>query len=164
MFDPLSIINREYLEDEGDDLLSDDEMLQLLNQYEETLNEIAEGQILKGTVVEVREQEVLLNIGFKSEGIIPIEEFAGAELSEGDEFDVFLEHLEDQDGLIVLSKERADFLKVWDKIRQAHEAGDVVSGTVDRRIKGGLVVKLWGVDTFLPGSQVALRRSPTWTR
>ncbi len=108
----------------------------------------------------MRENEVLLNIGFKSEGIISIEEFGSQELNEGDEFDVFLEHLEDQDGLVVLSKERADFLKVWDRIRIAHEAGDVVTGTVDRRIKGGLVVKLWDVDTFLPGSQVALRQVP----
>ena len=61
---------------------------------------------------------------------------------------------------MVLSKERADFLKVWDRIKTAHEAGDVVTGQVDRRIKGGLVVKLWGVDTFLPGSQVALRQVP----
>ena len=80
--------------------------------------------------------------------------------TEGDTFDVFLEKLENQDGLVVLSKERADFLKVWDKIKVAHENGDIVTGTVDRRIKGGLVVKLWGVDTFLPGSQVALRQVP----
>jgi small subunit ribosomal protein S1 len=160
-FDPSAIVNRDYFDDdEGELNLTDDEMLSLLNQYEETLNEIAEGQILKGTIVEVRENEVLLNIGFKSEGIIAIEEFAGSELAVGDEFDVFLESLEDQDGLVVLSKERADFLKVWDRIKNAHEAGDVVSGLVDRRIKGGLVVKLWGVDTFLPGSQVALRQVP----
>ncbi|MBU0743367.1 30S ribosomal protein S1 [bacterium] len=141
-------------------MLDDDAMLALLNQYEETLNEIQEGQILKGIVVEVRENEVLLNIGFKSEGIIALDEFGATEINEGDEFDVFLEHLEDQDGLVVLSKERADFLKVWDKIKIAHEAGDVVKGIVDRRIKGGLVVKLWEVDTFLPGSQVALRQVP----
>ncbi len=160
-FDPSAIVNRDYFDDdEGELNLTDDEMLSLLNQYEETLNEIAEGQILKGIIVEVRENEVLLNIGFKSEGIIAIEEFAGCELSVGDEFDVFLESLEDQDGLVVLSKERADFLKVWDKIKTAHEAGDMVKGMVDRRIKGGLVVKLWGVDTFLPGSQVALRQVP----
>ncbi|HPF33992.1 MAG TPA: 30S ribosomal protein S1 [Candidatus Krumholzibacteria bacterium] len=157
-FDPNSIVNLDYLED-GDDLSTMD-MLALLNQYEETLNEIQEGQILKGVIVEVRENEVLLNIGFKSEGVIPIEEFGATDLKEGDEFDVFLEHLEDQDGLVVLSKERADFLKVWDKIKLAHESGDVVTGTVDRRIKGGLVVKLWDVDTFLPGSQVALRQVP----
>jgi small subunit ribosomal protein S1 len=159
-FDPSSIVNYDFLEEEGDTDLSNEEFLSLINRYEETLTEIQEGQILKGTVVEVRENEVLLNIGFKSEGVIPLEEFGGEALEEGDEFDVFLEKIENQDGLVVLSKERADFLKVWDKIKVAHETGEVVQGTVDRRIKGGLVVKLWGVDTFLPGSQVALRQVP----
>ncbi len=156
-FDPDIIVNRDFREDEDDD---PSKMLELLNQYEETVTEIREGQILRGTVIEVRDNEVLLDIGFKSEGVIPLDEFGGAEVKVGDQYDVFLESLEDQDGLVVLSKERADFLKVWDKIKTAHENGEVVYGTVDRRIKGGLVVKLWGVDTFLPGSQVALRQVP----
>jgi small subunit ribosomal protein S1 len=160
-FDPDSIVNQDFIgEDGGETDLSADEMLALINQYEETLTDIQEGQILQGTVIEVRENEVLLNIGFKSEGVIALEEFGTTEIHEGDTFDVFLEKLENQDGLVVLSKERADFLKVWDKIKTAHENGDVVNGIVDRRIKGGLVVKLWGVDTFLPGSQVALRQVP----
>lgn len=160
-YDPNSIVNFDYLEEEGQEWdLNADEMLNLINQYEETLTDIQEGQILKGTVIEVRENEVLLNIGFKSEGVISREEFGATSVDVDDTFDVFLEKLENQDGLVVLSKERADFLKVWDKIKVAHEAGDVVTGTVDRRIKGGLVVKLWGVDTFLPGSQVALRQVP----
>ncbi len=79
-----------------------------------------------------------------------------------DTFDVFLEKLENLDGLVVLSKERADFLKVWDKIKVAHEAGEVVTGLVDRRIKGGLVVKLWGVDTFLPAARWPCARCRTW--
>ena len=157
-FDPGSIVNIDYLDSEE---LDSEAFLKLINQYEETLTEIQEGQILQGTVVEVRENEVLLNIGFKSEGVIPLEEFDNIDpVSVGEVFDVFLEKIENQDGLVVLSKERADFLKVWDKIRYAHENGDVVHGVVDRRIKGGLVVKLWGVDTFLPGSQVALRQVP----
>jgi small subunit ribosomal protein S1 len=156
-----SIVNLDYLEEDGQvGDLSYDEMLALINRYEETLTDIQEGQILQGTVIEVRDNEVLLNIGFKSEGVIGIEEFGSTTVAVGDAFDVFLEKLENQDGLVVLSKERADFLKVWDKIKVAHEAGDVVTGIVDRRIKGGLVVKLWGVDTFLPGSQVALRQVP----
>ncbi len=160
-FSPESIVNLDYLEEDGDEMdLDDNQMLALINQYEETLTDIQEGQILSGTVIEVRENEVLLNIGFKSEGVIPLEEFGENEVKVGDTFDVFLEKLENQDGLVVLSKERADFLKVWDKIKTAHESGEVVTGTVDRRIKGGLVVKLWGVDTFLPGSQVALRQVP----
>ena len=157
--DAASIVNLDYQEEDGG-ILTQDEMLALINQYEETLTEIQEGQIVPGTVVEIRETEVLLNIGFKSEGVIPIDEFGEQKLSEGDTFDVFLDKIENQDGLVVLSKERADFLKVWDRIKLAHESGDVVTGTVDRRIKGGLVVKLWGVDTFLPGSQVALRQVP----
>ncbi len=160
-YDPDSIVNFDYLEEEGQEWdLNSDEMLSLINQYEETLTDIQEGQILKGTVIEVRDNEVLLNIGFKSEGVISREEFGSTSVNVDDTFDVFLEKLENLDGLVVLSKERADFLKVWDKIKVAHEAGDVVTGTVDRRIKGGLVVKLWGVDTFLPGSQVALRQVP----
>ncbi len=160
-FDPDSIVNLDFREEEsGGEDLSFDEMLALMNQYEETLTDIQEGQILPGTVIEVRENEVLLNIGFKSEGVIDLNEFGANAVAEGDTFDVFLEKLENQDGLVVLSKERADFLKVWDKIKVAHEAGDMVTGIVDRRIKGGLVVKLWGVDTFLPGSQVALRQVP----
>jgi len=160
-YDPDSIVNQDYLgEDGGEEDLSAEEMLALINKYEETLTDIQEGQILAGTVIEVRDNEVLLNIGFKSEGVISREEFGETPIREGDTFDVFLEKLENQDGLVVLSKERADFLKVWDKIKTAHENGDVVTGTVDRRIKGGLVVKLWGVDTFLPGSQVALRQVP----
>ena len=161
-YDPESIVNFDYFGDDGDDdvELAPDEMLALINQYEETLTDIQEGQILQGAVIEVRENEVLLNIGFKSEGVIALDEFAASQIAVGDVFDVFLEKLENQDGLVVLSKERADFLKVWDRIKVAHEAGDVVTGTVDRRIKGGLVVKLWGVDTFLPGSQVALRQVP----
>ncbi len=161
VYDPSTIVNLDYREEEGeDDDLSFDDMLALMNQYEETLTDIQEGQILPGTVIEVRENEVLLNIGFKSEGVIDLNEFSNTAVAEGDSFDVFLEKLENQDGLVVLSKERADFLKVWDKIKVAHEAGDIVTGIVDRRIKGGLVVKLWGVDTFLPGSQVALRQVP----
>jgi len=160
-FEADSIVNFDFREEEGEDSdLTPEEMLALMNQYEETLTDIQEGQILPGTVIEVRENEVLLNIGFKSEGVIDLNEFGANSVKEGDTFDVFLEKLENQDGLVVLSKERADFLKVWDKIKVAHEAGDIVTGTVDRRIKGGLVVKLWGVDTFLPGSQVALRQVP----
>ena len=160
-YDPDSIVNFDYLEEEGQEWdLDSDEMLSLINQYEETLTDIQEGQILKGTVIEVRDNEVLLNIGFKSEGVISREEFGSTSVAVDDTFDVFLEKLENLDGLVVLSKERADFLKVWDRIKVAHEAGDIVTGTVDRRIKGGLVVKLWGVDTFLPGSQVALRQVP----
>ena len=123
--------------------------------------ELQEGNIVKGTVYAVTGNEVILNVGFKSEGSIPIAEFSNVEkVSTGDVFDVYLEKMENQDGLIVLSKEKADFIKAWDDIKNAYDERKTVSAKVDHRIKGGLVVKLMGVDAFLPGSQIALRQVP----
>jgi small subunit ribosomal protein S1 len=148
-------------DDPDSDALSRSDFLKLVVDYDETLKDFDEGTIVHGRVVNIRENEVLVDIGFKSEGAIPIEEFEGvADLAIGTEFDVYLEKMENQDGLIVLSKTRADFLKVWDRIKQAYDNQETVYGTVDRRIKGGLVAKLYGVDAFLPGSQVALRQVP----
>jgi small subunit ribosomal protein S1 len=136
-------------------------MLEMIQSYEETLAEIREGQIVRGRVVNVLETEVLVDVGFKSEGTIPLDEFRdGESIQMGDVYDVYLESIENQDGVISLSKEKADFLKVWDDIKRAFDAGQVVHGVVDRRIKGGLVANLMGVDAFLPGSQVALRQVP----
>ena len=129
-------------------------------QYEQTLKEIKEGEIVKGTILHIGENEVQINVGFKSEGYISRSEFGSDEIKVDDEIDVYLESLEDQDGLVVLSKEKADFLKVWDTIKEAYDTGNIMEGTVDRRIKGGLVVRFLGVDAFLPGSQVALRQVP----
>ncbi len=137
-----------------------DDFEEQMLQYEATLKEIKEGEIVKGTILHVGENEVQINVGFKSEGYISRNEFGSEEITNGDEIDVFLESLEDQDGLVVLSKEKADFLKVWDTIKEAYDTGNVMDGTVDRRIKGGLVVRFLGVDAFLPGSQVALRQVP----
>jgi len=144
----------------GEDRL-DDEFDSLLDEHNKRAETLKEGNIIKGTVYEVTEKEVILNVGFKSEGSIPIEEFSDCEeIKKGDVFDVFLEKMENQDGLIVLSKEKADFIKAWDDIKEAYDSGRIVKTKVDRRIKGGLVVKLMGVDAFLPGSQIALRQVP----
>jgi len=134
---------------------------QMMLDYEATLKVIKEGEIVRGTIIHVGDSEVQVNVGFKSEGFLSLSQFGGAEgVKEGDEVDVFLESLEDESGLVVLSKEKADFLKVWDQIKETYDEGGVIKGTIDRRIKGGLVVKLLGVDAFLPGSQVALRQVP----
>ena len=136
-------------------------MLEMIQLYEGTLAEIKEGQIVRGEVVEVRDNEILVDVGFKSEGTIPLDQFRDVEqIRVGDVYDVYLENIEDQDGLIALSKEKADFLKVWEDIKFSFDHGRIVHGVVDRRIKGGLVVNLMGVDSFLPGSQVALRQVP----
>ena len=132
---------------------------ELLKMYEESLKELEEGEIVKGTILKVDEKEVLVDVGFKSEGIIAIEEFGEAEsIRVGDQIDVFLEKMENQDGLVVLSKQRADFVKVWDRVKEAADGGSVVEGRLLRKIKGGLVVDLFGVEAFLPGSQIALRQ------
>src|SRR5512140_1297217 len=105
------------------------------------------------------DEDVLVDIGFKSEGIIPLSEFADpSSIHVGDEIEVYLEKMENQDGLIVLSKQRADFVKVWDRVKEAAEKGEVVEGKLLRKIKGGVVVDLFGVEAFLPGSQIALRQ------
>jgi small subunit ribosomal protein S1 len=127
--------------------------------YEESIKNVEEGEIVRGRVLAIDEKDVLVDIGFKSEGIIPITEFADASMIKvGDEIEVYLEKMENQDGLIVLSKQRADFVKVWDRVKEAAEKGEVVEGRLLRKIKGGVVVDLFGVEAFLPGSQIALRQ------
>ncbi len=149
------------LADEEDLDLESPEIKELLGLYEETLGDLNEGQIVHGRVLEVGEKDVLVDIGFKSEGIIPLAEFSDpAAIQPGDQVEVYLERMENQDGLVVLSKQRADFLRVWNKIKEAYDNQEVVRGRLGRRIKGGVVVDLFGVDAFLPGSQVALRRVP----
>src|SRR5947209_19346415 len=140
---------------------SPEEIAKMKELYEGTLANIAEGEIVKSRVLRVTDTAVILDVGFKSEGAVPIDEFKDPRsLKEGDEVEVFLEHLEDQEGAVVLSKKKADFMRVWERIREAHEKDDPVAGTLVKKIKGGVVVDRMGVDAFLPGSQIALRRVP----
>ncbi len=144
-----------------EDELSSDEFEAMMEMYNGTLASIEEGEIVKSKVLEIRENLVVLDIGFKSEGTIPLEEFKDMpELKVGDEVEVLLEHLEDSEGSVVLSKKKADFMRVWERIRVAYESDQPVTGTLVKKIKGGVVVDLMGVDAFLPGSQIALRRVP----
>lgn len=123
--------------------------------------DVAAGSVVKGQILQVNDKDVYIDINFKSEGAININEFRDIkELNVGDEIDVYIERLEDHDGNLVLSKSRADFLRVWDTIYQAFEDESVVKGKLMRRIKGGVVVDLFGVDAFLPGSQIDLRQIP----
>jgi small subunit ribosomal protein S1 len=140
---------------------SADDIATMTALYEGTLSNISEGEIVKSKVLRVTDTAVILDVGFKSEGAVAIDEFKDpGSLKEGDEVEVFLEHLEDQEGAVVLSKKKADFMRVWEKIREAHEKDEAVQGTLIKKIKGGVVVDLMGVDAFLPGSQIALRRVP----
>jgi small subunit ribosomal protein S1 len=125
---------------------------------EDVTNEFEEGEVVRGRVVHVGSGEVLVDVGYKSEGSIPIEEFhrAGRLPVVGEEIDVYLEAKEDSEGLIVLSKDKADKIRVWDAVTQAYEKGVPVEGRVVEVVKGGLAVDV-GVKAFLPGSQVDLR-------
>jgi len=142
--------------DEDDESESMGQWLQL---YEDSLKDLEEGEIVRGRVLKIDDKEVTVDVGFKSEGVIPVEEFPDLEgVKVGDEIEVFLEKTENQDGLVVLSKQRADFVKVWDRVKTAADQGQLVEGKLVRKIKGGVVVDLYGVEAFLPGSQIALRQ------
>ncbi len=140
---------------------SDEEYEQMLSMYEDTLKNIEEGEIVKAKIVRVTETAAILDLGFKSEGSVPLDEFRAAEdVQPGAEVDVFLERLEDQEGVVVLSKKKADFLRVWEQIKEAYDDDRPITGMIKKKVKGGVTVDIMGVDAFLPGSQVALRRVP----
>jgi small subunit ribosomal protein S1 len=130
----------------------------LMKLYEGTLGKISEGEIVKGRVVAIGDTEVSVDIGFKSEGVVPIAEFTNRDaLKVGDEIEVFLESVENKDGQLVLSRKRADFMRIWERVTKSFETGEVLQGRCVRRIKGGIVVDLLGIDAFLPGSQIDVR-------
>ena len=139
--------------------ISKEEFESLLSQFSSDFQEFREGEIVKARVLSLTDTVVILEFGFKSEGSVALDEFKEAPEA-GSEVEVLLESLEDDDGVVVLSKKKADFLRVWEKIREAHDADRPVKGTLVRKIKGGVTVDLMGVDAFLPGSQIALRRVP----
>jgi small subunit ribosomal protein S1 len=137
----------------------EDQVNEFMALYEESISGIKEGQIVKGTVVSIGPSEVMVDIGFKSEGAVSIKEFSDPSAIEiNQEVEVFLENVEDQEGQVVLSKQKADFMRVWDSIKDAHDTGNTVEGRLMRRIKGGIVVDLFGVEAFLPGSQIDIRQ------
>ena len=119
----------------------------------ENFREFKEGSIVNGTIIAIRPQVVIVNIGYKSEGVIMSNEFDGEDIEVGDEIEVLLEKLEDDEGMVVLSKEKAAYKQNWEKIVGVYEDGGLVKGKVKAAVKGGLTVNV-GVEAFLPGSQV----------
>jgi small subunit ribosomal protein S1 len=138
-----------------EDVTSREELEQL---YEESLKHIQEGEIVRGRVVHIGRDSVLVDVGYKSEGIIDLDEFPdqGRHLRVGEEVDVLLEEKEDSEGQVILSKEKANRIKIWDDISKKYDNNDIVDGVVVARIKGGLTVDI-GLKAFLPGSQIDLR-------
>ncbi|CAN5383122.1 hypothetical protein BH23BAC3_BH23BAC3_28940 [soil metagenome] len=139
---------------------TDEEFHELAGMYENTLSEIEEKEIVTGIVVSVDEKYVIVDIGFKSEGIVPVNEFSNKvldNLQPGDEVEVFLDRVEDREGQLILSRRKADILQAWENLEEAYETGEVIEGHIKRRIKGGMVVDVFGIDAFLPGSQIDVR-------
>jgi len=132
-----------------------DERAEMARMYEETLRDFVEGSIVSGKVLEVRSNEVLVDIGYKSEGVIAGSEFPDiSEVKPGDGLDVLLDQIEDEDGMVILSKQKADEKLRWDNVLARFEEGGTTNGTVRSRVRGGLIVDVEGVDAFLPGSQI----------
>jgi len=128
---------------------------EMSKMYEETLKNFKEGSIVPGKVLEVRSNEVLVDIGYKSEGVINGHEFKDLSVvSIGDQFDVLLDQIEDDHGMVVLSKEKAEQKIQWEKVLKTCEEGSTIMGVIKSRVKGGLIVDVNSVDAFLPGSQV----------
>src|SRR6266487_1914004 len=129
-------------------------MLTMEEALKQSAMGFAAGEIVKGTVIEVRPKEVLIDIGYKSEGVIPANEFQDIKaVKVGDEVNVLIENLEDKDGMVVLSKEKAEFKQNWDRILTICNEGGTVTGKVKAVVKGGLLVNI-GVEAFLPASQI----------
>lgn len=134
-----------------------EEFLTLAKLYSESFKDVKEGEILKGRVVRIQGDNVILDVGFKSEGSVPLNEFYGEEVKIGQEVEIVLESVEDQEGNLVLSKARADFMRIWQRVLKAYETGEILQGKIIKRIKGGMVVDLMGMEAFLPGSQIDIR-------
>ena len=126
-----------------------------LKAYDETLNKVTEHQVVEGTVISVDKKEVIVNIGYKSDGIIPASEFRyNPELKAGDTVEVYVENQEDKKGQLVLSHKKARLAKSWDRVNEALDNDEVIQGYIKCRTKGGMIVDVFGIEAFLPGSQI----------
>ncbi|MCC5612394.1 30S ribosomal protein S1 [Nostoc sp. CHAB 5834] len=135
-----------------------DEHNRMLELYDNTLAVVKEKEVVMGTVVGITDREVLLNIGFKSDGLVPASEFRDMpELKMGDEIEVYVENQEDPNGQLVLSRKKAKVITAWQKIQRALDEDLVIDGFVKRRTKGGLIVDIFSIEAFLPGSQIDVK-------
>ncbi|WP_194776604.1 30S ribosomal protein S1 [Pararhodonellum marinum] len=135
-----------------------EEKAEMEKLYDQTLNEITEKEVIKGTIVGINDKDVIINIGFKSDGLVPRSEFRDlAELNIGDEVELFIEEQENSLGQLVLSRKKAKMVRAWQDIEDALEFDNVIEGLVKRRTKGGLIVDIYGVEAFLPGSQIDVK-------
>lgn len=142
----------------NEDEYSQEDINLLSKLYNDSFKDIKEGEILAGTIVGINDDSVVVDVGFKSDGTIPRSEFTATDdVKIGQTVDIVIESVEDEEGNLVLSKKRADFLKIWSKIMDAFDNEKIIVGKILKRIKGGMVVDLMGIEAFLPGSQIDIR-------
>ena len=135
-----------------------EEKKQLTDVYDQTLSEISDKEVVMGTVSDVNKREVLVNIGFKSEGIISVNEFRyNPDLKIGDEVEVYIETQEDRNGQLILSHKKARASRAWDRVNAALENNEIITGYIKCRTKGGMIVDVFGIEAFLPGSQIDVK-------
>jgi len=158
---PIENFNWEELENKkkfADATFSGAKEEELAKLYEQSLSQINEKEVVTGTVVSITDRDVVINIGFKSDGLVPLTEFRDMpDLKPGDQVEVYVEKAEDQNGQVQLSRKKARLVRAWEKISEAYENDLVVEGIVKRRTKGGLVIDLYGIECFLPGSQIDVK-------
>jgi len=134
------------------------ERTKLEDIYSSSLSSIVEHEVIDGTIVGINSREVVINIGYKSDGIIPFNEFRyNPDLKIGDVVDIYVENQEDSSGQMILSHKKARILKSWDRINEAHDKDEIINGYVKCRTKGGLIVDVFGIEAFLPGSQIDVK-------
>ena len=126
--------------------------------YDQTLSKVSENEVVEGTVVSFNKREVIVNIGYKSEGVISINEFRyNPELAAGDKVEVYVENAEDKKGQLILSHKKARSLRSWDRVNEAFDKDEIVKGYIKCRTKGGMIVDVFGIEAFLPGSQIDVK-------
>ena len=154
---PLENFNWDEIDTKGE-VYKQEEREKLESAYDKTFSQIGEEQIAQGTVVSINDREVVVNIGFKSDGVIPVAEFRyNPDLKVGDTVEVFIEKQDDVNGQLLLSHKKARILKSWDRVNEAYESGEIIKGYVKSRTKGGLIVDVFGIEAFLPGSQIDVK-------
>ena len=126
--------------------------------YDNTLNKVGDHEVVDGTVIAMNKREVVVNIGYKSDGIIPLSEFRyNPDLKVGDTVEVYIENQEDKKGQLVLSHKKARATRSWDRINAALENEEIIKGYIKCRTKGGMIVDVFGIEAFLPGSQIDVK-------
>jgi len=136
----------------------DTDKQKIAEAYDKTLQKVVENDVVEGTVTSINKREVVVNIGYKSEGVIPAPEFRyNPDLKVGDKVEVYVESAEDKKGQLVLSHKKARQLRSWDRVNAAYESGEIVKGYVKTRTKGGMIVDVFGIEAFLPGSQIDIK-------